>query len=90
MDQGCSVAKQEPIIRASEISLYVFCARAWWLERVRGYRSANVPAMRLGTARHRAHGRAVEAYHLVRRLAVTLIVLAAAALVAWLLLNLVR
>ena len=67
---GLSMGKQDPVIRASEVSQYAFCARAWWLGRVKGYRSTNVRAMRQGTARHEAHGRAVEGYHLWRRLAV--------------------
>jgi hypothetical protein len=44
--------------------------------------------MRRGTARHEAHGRAVEGYHLLRRLAVVLIVLAGVLLIVWLLLGL--
>jgi len=82
------VSRQDDIIRASEIGQYAFCARAWWFARVKGYRSANVAAMERGTARHRRHGRSVEGYHLLRRLAVGLLLLAALALVAWLLLSL--
>jgi CRISPR/Cas system-associated exonuclease Cas4 (RecB family) len=82
------VSPRDDIIRASEIAQYAYCARAWWLGRVKGYRSANVAAMRQGTVRHRTHGRAVEGYHLLRRLAVALIVLAGVVLVAWLLLSL--
>jgi CRISPR/Cas system-associated exonuclease Cas4 (RecB family) len=82
------VSPRDDIIRASEIAQYAYCARAWWLGRVKGYRSANVAAMHQGTARHRTHGRAVEGYHLLRRLAVALIVLAGVVLVAWLLLSL--
>ncbi len=78
----------EEIIRAGEVGQYAFCARAWWLARVKGYPSANVAALGRGTVRHRAHGRAVEGYHLLRRLAVALLLLATAAFVAWLLLNL--
>jgi hypothetical protein len=44
--------------------------------------------MRQGTARHEAHGRGVEGYYFLRRLAVVLIVLAGVLLVAWLLLGL--
>ena len=78
----------DDIIRVSEIGQYAFCARAWWLGRVKGYRSTNVAAMQRGEARHRRHGRAVVGYHLLRRLAVALLGLAALTLVAWLLLSL--
>jgi uncharacterized membrane protein len=83
------MGQEDPVIRASEISQYAFCARAWWLGRVRGYRSTNLAAMRQGEARHRAHGRAVEGYHRQRWLAVALLALAAVLIVAWLLLSLV-
>ena len=79
---------KDPVIRASEISQYAFCARAWWLGRVRGYRSTNLAAMRRGEARHRAHGRVVEGYHRLRWLAVALLSLATILIVAWLLLSL--
>ena len=79
------MSKQAPVVRASEVSQYAFCARAWWLGRVKGYRSTNVREMRQGTARHRAHGRVVERYHLSRRVAVGLIGVAGVLLVIWLL-----
>jgi 3-mercaptopyruvate sulfurtransferase SseA len=84
------VSRDDDVIRASEMGEYAYCARAWWLRRVRGYHSTNVGAMQQGVARHKRHGRAVEGYHLLRRLAVTLLLLAAVALVAWLLLSLGR
>ena len=84
------MSQQDPIVRASEIGQYAYCARAWWFARVKGYRSAHVAAMRQGTARHGVHGRAVEGYHLLRRLAVALIVLAGLLLLAWLLVRLGR
>ena len=40
------MGRQDDIVRASEIGQYAFCARAWWLGRVKGYRSTNVAAMR--------------------------------------------
>lgn len=80
---------QEPVIRASEVAQYAFCARAWWLGQVKGYQTSNVSVMRRGTARHEAHGRAVAGYLLLQRLAVALIVLAGMLLVLWLLLGLV-
>ena len=83
------MGQNNPVIRASEISQYAFCARAWWLGRVRGYRSSNLAAMRRGEARHRVHGRAVESYHRLRWFAVGLLALSAILIVAWLLLSLV-
>jgi len=80
--------EQDEILRASEIGLYAFCARAWWLGQVQGYRSANVMAMRQGTAVHQGHGRAVWGYHRLRWFAVGLLSLAGFALLAWLLLSL--
>ena len=82
------VGQPDPIIRASEVGQHAFCARAWWLGRVKGYRSVNVEAMQQGVERHRAHGRAVEGYHRLRRLGMALLLLAIAALAAWLLLGL--
>jgi hypothetical protein len=84
------VQEKNEIIRASEIGLHAFCARAWWFGQVLGYRSANVAAMRQGAAEHRAHGRAVEGYHRLRWLAVGLFALAGLALLAWLLVSLGR
>jgi hypothetical protein len=77
---------QDPIIRASEIGQYAYCARAWWLGRIKGYRSTNEAAMRAGSEAHHDHGRAVESYHRLRRLATVLIIVAALALAVWLLL----
>lgn len=76
---------QDPIIRASEIGQYAYCARAWWLGRVKGYRSTNEAAMRVGTQAHHDHGHAVERYHRLRRLALALILAATLVLAAWLL-----
>jgi hypothetical protein len=84
------VSRDDDIIRASEIGQYAYCARAWWLGQVRGYRSAHTAAMKQGTARHRRHGRAVAGYHLLRRLALALLLLAAIAVAAWILLSLGR
>lgn len=73
------------VVRASEIGRYVYCARAWWLGRVLGYRSANVSAMHHGLSEHRAHGRAVRAAERLRAAGTALVVLAALLLLVWLL-----
>jgi 3-mercaptopyruvate sulfurtransferase SseA len=78
----------DDVVRASEIGQYVYCARAWWFARVKGCQTENMAMLRRGTARHRRHGRRVEGYHLLRHLALFVLLLAAVALVAWLLLGL--
>lgn len=82
------MSRGDDLIRASEISQYAFCARAWWFARVKGYPPETVGDLRQGRARHRQHGRRVEGYFLLRRLALLLLLLAAAVLLAWLLLGL--
>jgi CRISPR/Cas system-associated exonuclease Cas4 (RecB family) len=78
----------DDILRASELGQYAYCARAWWLARVRGLRSANVAELEAGRDRHRAHGRAVQRLHSTRRLALSLLLLAGIALGVWLVLTL--
>lgn len=80
----------DDIIRASEIGQYAYCARAWWLARVKGLPSANAAEMRAGTEKHHEHGRSVERLYRLRRLAAGLLLLGVLLLVAWLLLGLVR
>lgn len=48
-----------PMIRASEVGEYVYCARAWWLRRVAGEEPEGQERRDHGTALHEAHGRAV-------------------------------
>jgi CRISPR/Cas system-associated exonuclease Cas4 (RecB family) len=49
------------IIRASEISQFVFCQRAWWLGSVQGYQPVNDAAISAGTRAHHQHGRSIAA-----------------------------
>ena len=70
------------LIRASEIGTFVFCARAWWLERVEGVESENVDERRAGEALHAGHGRRVWAATWLRRAAWALLI-AAVALIVW-------
>lgn len=51
--------ERQPIIRASEVGEYIYCARAWWLRRVAGLEPAGRARREHGTALHRRHGRAV-------------------------------
>jgi len=68
--------RQERIIRASEVGLYTYCARAWWLRQVKGYRPVNQAALERGGTVHLSHGRAVVGYHRLRRAAYLLLGLA--------------
>ena len=65
-----------PVITASEVGLHAFCARSWWLGRVKGYPSAHAREMAAGEAAHQVHGRLVVRYHRVQRLAYVLLIVA--------------
>jgi CRISPR/Cas system-associated exonuclease Cas4 (RecB family) len=54
-------------IRASELGTYLYCRRAWWLDR-QGVPSNNKAKMRSGTRMHQKHGRQVFAATLNRAL----------------------
>ena len=54
-----------PIIRASELGEYVFCARAWWLRRALGWEPEGHARREYGTLLHRRHGRALAGPRLV-------------------------
>jgi len=66
-----------PIIRASEVGEYVYCAHAWWLRRVAGIEPAGRERREHGTALHRRHGRAVAGSQLLVTLGVALVLMAA-------------
>lgn len=53
------VKERLPIIRASEVGEYVYCARAWWLRRVAGLEPSGRERREFGTVLHRRHGRVV-------------------------------
>jgi hypothetical protein len=56
-------------IRASEISNYVYCRRAWWLQRKHGRTSQNVRELNAGSHHHQQHGRSLVYATWGRRLA---------------------
>jgi CRISPR/Cas system-associated exonuclease Cas4 (RecB family) len=55
-------------IRASDISTYLFCERAWWF-RQQGIETSNISELAAGRNWHHRHGRAVLASGLLRALA---------------------
>ncbi len=68
--------KASKVIRASEVGEYAYCARAWWLGRVLGYRPANLERMAAGEEAHLRHGQKVASYHRLQRWAYALLALA--------------
>ena len=62
-------------IRASEISTYLFCERAWMYNR-RGEESVNLEEMAAGSELHYRHGRAALGASCLRTIAYALLLLA--------------
>lgn len=65
-------------IRASEISNFVYCQRAWWLQQVQGKMPTNMRELQTGTQFHQQHGRLVTQAVWARRFAYTLFFLVVA------------
>ncbi len=68
-------------IRASEITEYVYCRRAWWLKQARGVQTRNVRQLQQGTQFHRQHGSLVRRSTWMRNLAYALLFCVVALLV---------
>lgn len=62
-------------IRASDISTYLFCERAWWYQR-QGIESDNITELASGSELHQHYGQAVLASGLLRALAYALLLIA--------------
>jgi CRISPR/Cas system-associated exonuclease Cas4 (RecB family) len=70
-------------IRASEISSYCFCQRAWWYH-LQGFESENQAELSGGSELHVQHGRSVKLAGCLNTLAIGLLILAIAAMIVWL------
>lgn len=73
-----------PLIKASEIAEYAYCARAWWLRVEVGYTPLKIERQARGTRYHVDHGAIVERVERNRRLALGLLFLAVSTFVFWL------
>ena len=62
-------------LRASEISTFLYCRRAWWYQR-KGIANTNVEELAEGTELHHQHGRADLASGLIRMLAYGMLLVA--------------
>ena len=65
--------RDRTLVRASDIGLYAFCARAWWLARVQDAEHDDPARLAQGTATHAAHGAQVRRIEQARRAAILLI-----------------
>jgi CRISPR/Cas system-associated exonuclease Cas4 (RecB family) len=72
-------------IRASEISTYLYCRRAWWLRRVQNAAHGHTQRLAAGTVHHQAHAGRVARAERSRRVAYGFLALALVVLAAWLL-----
>ncbi len=66
-------------VSPSDIAAYTYCARAYWLERVRHFdrTGAGTERLEIGQSQHQLHGRRVAAQRWLVRLAIVLLVGAA-------------
>ncbi len=68
------------VLRASELGSYLYCARAWWYQRL-GVPSENQAELKTGTNFHQQHARGVLHSFLLRAAALLLLILAFALLI---------
>ena len=71
------------IIRASDISSYRFCQRAWWYQ-LHGYESKNQAELAGGSRYHEQHGRTMMMAGCLNTLALILLISALAVVIFWL------
>jgi hypothetical protein len=79
---------ERSLVRASEIGLWSFCQRAWWLARVKGTPHRNPTLLSRGQEAHHRHGRVLRTAQRLavagQGLVVLALLLAGAALIVWL------
>jgi hypothetical protein len=70
------MSQNRSLVRASDIGLWAYCHRAWWLAKVKGAAHANPDRLDAGTASHLRHGTQVARADTLMRMGLVLIVLA--------------
>jgi hypothetical protein len=78
------------LVRASDIGLWAYCHRAWWLAKVKGAPHRNPAVLESGVVAHATHGRQVALAGTLQRLGLLLIAVALALAVLILILWLVQ
>ncbi|MCB0061387.1 MAG: hypothetical protein KDE19_04710, partial [Caldilineaceae bacterium] len=65
------MSRKQSLVRASDIGLWSYCHRAWWLARVRQVPHRYPKRLTHGQAVHEAHGRTLAQAHRYQRWART-------------------
>lgn len=82
------MSKDRPLVRASDIGLWAYCHRAWWLAQVKGAAHENPQILSRGADAHTVHGaRALRAQQ-IQRIGLWLLLIAVAVLATALLMHL--
>lgn len=80
--------KERNLVRASEIGLWAFCQRAWWLAQVKEIPHRNPALLSRGQEAHHRHGQALRRSQRLavagQALVVLALVLLSAVLIVWL------
>ncbi|MBK8046556.1 MAG: hypothetical protein IPK16_05150 [Anaerolineales bacterium] len=71
------MSQDRSLVRASDIGLWVYCNRAWWLAKVKGVPHRNQALLDYGVEVHAAHGTQVKRAATARKVGVNLLVIAA-------------
>ena len=53
------MAKDRSLVRASDIGMWAFCQRAWWLSQVKDATHQNPEVLNRGDIAHADHGRTI-------------------------------
>jgi len=61
------------LVRASDIGLWTYCHRAWWLAKVKGAPHRNPAVLEAGVAAHAVHGGQLVRAHRLQRVGLWLI-----------------
>jgi hypothetical protein len=69
------MGKERTLVRASEIGLWGFCQRAWWLAIVKEVAHQNPAVLARGVEAHRAHGQHIHRAQLAQQVGLLLIAL---------------
>ena len=71
------MARNRTLVRASDLSSWAYCGRAWWLANVQGEAHQEPDRLTYGAVAHLRHGRSVVRARRLQQLALVMLALAA-------------